>query len=345
MGVKLFDIVPARPVTLKELRGKRLACDASLFLHQFLSSIRQPDGTLLMNRAGKVTSHLVGLFSRTLKLLEEGIEICYVFDGTPPALKQAEIERRSSLKAEAREQLREAEAAGDIDAMKRFSSRSVHLTPSMVEEAKRLLEYLGVPVIQAPSEAEAQAAWMSRAGLVWAVASQDADTLVFGAKRLVRNVSIAGRKKRTGTLVTQVVQPEIIDQELLLKELHMTQEQLIVLAMLIGTDFNIGGIPGIGPQKARKLLEKFGTDFDALFIDVKWSDFFSVPWKEVFDVFAKIPIDESVQLVWRPPREEELRTFLLTECDFAEQRVTGAIETLKSLKKERVQRGLGDFFG
>ncbi|MFC1800779.1 flap endonuclease-1, partial [Nanoarchaeota archaeon] len=288
MGVKLFDLIPVKEIRFEDMAGKIIVVDGNLNLYQFLSSIRQKDGTLLMDSKGNITSHLTGLFMRSARLMRYGIKLCYVFDGKAPDLKKKEQMRRRELKEEAATKYKEAEKSGDVAGMKKYASRTTKLTPQMVEEAKELISALGLPVVHAPSEGEAQAAHMVRNGHAYAVGSQDADSFLFGATRVIKNLTISPRKKKPGQFAYREVKPEMIILENILNELGLDQNQLIALAMLVGTDYNPGGIKGIGPKNALKLVKKYGADLDALFLEVKWGETFSFNWTDVFYQIKKI---------------------------------------------------------
>jgi flap endonuclease-1 len=217
MGVNLRDLVPKVNVDLKDLSGKSIAIDAYNALYQFLAIIRQPDGTPLKDHTGKVTSHLSGLFYRTCNLLEMGIKPIYVFDGIPPALKEIEIKRRTRIKNEATKKYEKALSERKIDEARMYAQMTSRLKDYMTEDSKRLLKTMGVPWIQAPSEGEAQAAHVVKNGDADFCASQDYDSLLFGAPRLLRNVTISGRRKLPRKKVYVEVIPEVIDLERALK--------------------------------------------------------------------------------------------------------------------------------
>ena len=192
MGTNLRGLLVSKEVNIEELTDKVLVVDTYNILYQFLSSIRQSDGALLMDSKGDVTSHLTGLFNRATKLLSQGIKLAFVFDGKPPELKTKERDRRKSIKVEAEKRYEQAKAEEDVDAMKKYAARTSKLTKNMIEEAKLLVKALGCPVIQAPSEGEAQAAIIVNKGDAFAVASQDYDGLLYGSKRVLKNLKISG---------------------------------------------------------------------------------------------------------------------------------------------------------
>lgn len=259
MGVLLTPIVPREAITLEALKGRRLAVDGNGELYQFLALIRLPDGTPLRDSSGRITSHLSGLFFRVTRLIADyGVQLVFVFDGAPPALKAADIARRRALRAKYEAELEEARAAGDLARAYSKATMTSRLSREMVDEARTLLALLGIPAIVAPSEGEAQAAHMARQGSVWAAVSKDFDTLLFGAPRLVRFVTISGKEFLPSRGTFRPITPEVIDLAATLESLGITREQFVDLAILVGTDFN-PGIKGIGPRKALKLVREHGS--------------------------------------------------------------------------------------
>ncbi len=237
MGVNISKIIPKKEIELSDLKGKTIAIDAYVTLYQFLTTIRQPDGTPLKDSNGNVTSHLSGLFYRNINLLQAGIKPVYVFDGKPPELKASEIEKRIEAKQVAEEKYKEAKASEDTAAMKKYSSRTVKITDEIITQSKEILTALGIPIIQAPSEGEAEAATLARQGKVYAAASQDYDTLLYAAPILIRNLTSPKRKKLPSGLYIDI-KPELIEFQSVLTELNIEKDQLICLAILVGTDYN-----------------------------------------------------------------------------------------------------------
>ncbi|MBI2445812.1 flap endonuclease-1 [Candidatus Micrarchaeota archaeon] len=253
MGVYLKPILVKHEHPLDELAGT-YAVDAYNVLYQFLTIIRQPDGTPLLNSKREVTSHLSGMFYRTCALLEKNVTPIYVFDGEASPLKAKTIAERVAAKVEAEELLRKAREEGRLDEAARLAQRTARLTRPMVREGQRLLDAMGLPWVQAPSEGEAQCALMAQRGVVDAAASQDFDALLFGAPKLVRNLTFSGRRKLPQRNMYVTVQPEVYDLQENLSALGLTREQLVWAGILIGTDFN-EGVLGVGPKKALKLVQ------------------------------------------------------------------------------------------
>ncbi|PIN87422.1 flap endonuclease-1 [Candidatus Woesearchaeota archaeon CG10_big_fil_rev_8_21_14_0_10_32_24] len=345
MGLKFKDIVEKEEISIKDLRGKILAVDSMNLLYQFLTTIRSVDGSVLTDKHGKVTSHLIGLFNRTTSLMEQGLKLAFVFDGTPPSIKEKTWEIRKAVKHQASLKLKEAEDADDYAEMKKQAGRTAVLTKEMVVDAKNLLTALGVPIIQAPSEGEAQTAYMVAQGKAYASISQDYDNLIFGCPTLIRNLSIEGKRRKTGTLGYVNIKPEVIKLNDVLKTLKINLNQLIVLAILAGTDYNPGGVKGIGPKKGLKLIQEFGEDFDAIFEKVEWNQQYpDLTWKEIFDTIKDIPVTNDFDLEWKKIDEQEIMALLVEKHDFSEDRVKTKLEALKRENKELSQKGLSSFF-
>ncbi|MBN1544718.1 flap endonuclease-1 [Candidatus Woesearchaeota archaeon] len=344
MGVNLKDIVVKKETSLADLKNRKLVVDGNNVLYQFLSTIRQPDGTPLMDSKGEVTSHLNGLFHRTTRLMHYGMRLVFVFDGKAPDLKYAERERRAGIKKEAERLYEEAKKEGDTEGMKKYSMRTSRLSPEMVREAVELIRALGLPVVMAPSEGEAQAALMVKKGDVFAEISQDYDCLLFGVPRMVQNLTISERKKKKDRLSYETVKPQLIELEPNLKNLGLTQDQLIVLGILVGTDYNVGGIKGIGPKKAIEMVKRRGQDFDALFRDMKWDDHFSYSWKDVFRLFKEMPVNDDYVLDWKALDRDKVVQVLCGKHDFSRERVDDALDKLEAEQSRISQKGLGEFF-
>jgi flap endonuclease-1 len=341
MGTQLGPIITSREIKIEDLTSKRLVVDSFNMLYQFLTTIRQYDGAPLTDSKGTVTSHLSGLFFRITNLMKHDIKFAFVFDGKAPDLKKEEKERRAELKQEAVRKYEQAVDEGDIELMKKYASRATYLTKEMVEEAKELIIALGHPVIQAPSEGEAQASYMVKKGEFYASISQDTDGLMFGCPRMIKNLSISRKKKKTGTSAYETTNPEIVELSENLNHLGVDNDQLIVIGMLCGTDFNIGGIKGIGPKKALDLVKKHKKDFDKLFEEAKWSDYFTYTWKEVFHTIKDMQVTDDYTLTWKNIDEKKIYEIMVDKHEFSKDRVEKAIE---SLMKKGAQRGLSDFF-
>jgi flap endonuclease-1 len=345
MGLNFKDLVVKKEISIGDLKGKVLAIDSMNMLYQFLTTIRSMDGSVLTDNKGRVTSHLIGLFSRTTSLMEQGLKLVFVFDGKPPELKKKTWEKRTQIKKEASLKLKEAEEAGDTQSMRKFAARTAILTKDMVDDAKKVISTLGLPIVQAPSEGEAQTAYMVKKGDAYASISQDYDNLIFNCPTLVRNLSIAGKRKKTGKFGFQTVKPELIVLQDVLDNLNLTLSQLTVLAILVGTDYNPGGVKGIGPKTGLKLLKEHGNNFKTIFKEVKWDEYYSdLKWKDVFDTIQEMPVTDDYKLEWGQINEKKLLTLLVEEHGFGEERVRNKLEKLKKVKSELSQKGLNSFF-
>ena len=343
MGVNLRDLVPKTTINLQDLGGKSIAIDAYNALYQFLAIIRQPDGTPLKDHTGRVTSHLSGLLYRTANLVEMGIKPVYVFDGTPPALKEVQIKRRMQVKEEAAIKYERALKAGRVEEAHKYAQTTSRLKDYMTEDSKRLLDHLGIPWIQAPSEGEAQAAHLAKKQDTHYCASQDYDSLLFGAPMLVRNVTLSGRRKLPGKKVYVEVIPEIVDLKQTLTQLDITHEQLIDIGILVGTDYNPDGIKGIGPKTGLKLIKKHGSLENIPKLDE--ADF-PVPPKRIREIFLQPKVTDNYKLEWRKPDAGGVIDFLCRERDFSQDRVKKAIEKMTyGLKELREKTTLEQFFG
>ncbi len=339
MGVNLTPIIEKRVVTLEDLRGRSFAVDGFVVLHQFLALVRARDGQPLMDARGRTTSHLVGLAFRTTRLIADyGMKLAFVFDGRPPQLKRAEIEKRREIRAKFEEEYREAVAAGDYKTAMSKAVMTGRLTSEGVADAKRLLDLLGIPWVQAPSEGEAQAAYMAARGDVWASNSQDYDSLLFGAPRLVRYITIQGEEWLPSKGRARKLQPEIIELENLLGVLQLSREQLIDLGILVGTDFN-RGIRGIGPKTALKLLRKHGR-LEQLPTEIR--EQLPGEVEAIRDLYLHPPATDNYSLDEKPVQEEELIRFLCDERSFSRERVETVIARMR---RARGQRSLKDWLG
>src|SRR5262245_47796885 len=276
-----------------------------------------------MDSKGRITSHLSGLFYRVTRLIADyGIQLVFVIDGKPPSLKSAEIERRRGIKA--RYDAEHAAALQEGDMAKAYSKATMtsRLTRAMVDEAVELLRLMGIPVVQAPSEGEAQASHMCAIGSVWAAASKDYDCLLFGAPRLLRFLTISGKEFLPSKAAFRPLTPELIDSSMMLEHYGITREQLIDLAILMSTDFN-EGIKGIGPKKALKLFKDFGS-IEAMPAEIR--DGIGDGVAEVRGIFLHPEVTDNYSLAFAPPDREGIIRFLCDEREFSKERVTAALE-------------------
>lgn len=337
MGVDLGSLVQRRKVSFEELSGKTYAVDAYNALYQFLAIIRGPTGAPLMDREGRVTSHLSGLLYRTTNLAEREIRLVYVFDGKAPSLKDVEIKRRQQVKEQATVKYEVAVAQGSYQEAKKYAQATGRLRDTMLDDSRKLLELLGVPWIQAPSEGEAQAAYMAAQGTVWSAVSQDYDALLFGAPRLVRNLAISGKRKLPLRQAYVQIDPELVELESMLRELGLSREQLVDLGILVGTDFNPGGFKGVGPKTALKLLKEYGSLEK---ISASKPEIVLPPeLNRIRDIFLHPDVTNNYKLEWREPDIESLVAFLCGERDFNEERVRAAVSRVVAAKSEQIGKG------
>ena len=339
--MNLRGLLSFRQISLQELSGRTIAIDAMNTLYQFLAIIRQPDGTSLMDRRGNITSHLSGVFYRTINLLEAGIKPVYVFDGEPPELKSETVEERRRIRQEAARKWEEALERGDLEEARKFAQSSTSLTDEMVEESKRLLEAMGVPYVQAPSEGEAQASYMARKGDVWGVASQDYDSLLYNSPYLVRNLTISGRRKLPGKNVYVKVEPELVSLDENLRELGITREQLIGIGILLGTDYN-EGVKGIGVKTALKLIREKGS-IEKVVEEKKIVIEPSV--EQIKQLFLNPKVTDDYEIRWKPVDRDKVFSILCDEHDFSRERVQKALERVREEERTRAQSRLEQFFG
>jgi flap endonuclease-1 len=322
VGVALTPIAVKETVSLKDLRGRQLAVDGNGELYQFLALIRLRDGTPLRDSHGRITSHLSGLFYRTTRLIaDHALKLAFVFDGVPPALKQNEIERRRTIRQRYQREHADAVAAGDLASAYSKSTMTSRLTREMIAEARELLRLLGLPVVQAPSEAEAQAAHMAAAGSVWAAASKDYDSLLFGAPRVVRFLTISGREFLPSKGVSRPITPELIDLEVMLRTLQLTREQLVDVGILVGTDFN-DGVKGIGPKKALKLVQDAGR-IENMPEDIRVA---AGEVDAIRRLYLQPDVTDDYRVEFHPPDVDGLLAFLCSDREFSRERVNAALE-------------------
>ena len=337
MGIQLGSLLETRKIKAEELSGQRIAIDGYNVLYQFLTSIRQADGSLLTDSEGRVTSHLSGILFRFSKLVEDGIRLCVVFDGKPPQLKMNLLEERRQRKIKAQIEWEAAVEAGDRETARTKAQQTTRLESHMIDDSKKLLDLLGIPWVEAPSEGEAQVASLLEQGMVDYGASQDFDTVLFGASKFIRNLTLSGRRKLPKQQKWVEVSPEIVDLEASFQKLEINREQLIDVAILMGTDFN-PGIDGIGPKRGLKLIQEFGKAEGALEKLGKEIDNLD----EIRTLFLDHPsVDFTPE--WRTPNVESTIKYLCNDYSFNKGRVEKALEKYVESKTKARQFTLGDF--
>jgi len=352
MAVELGSLVSEvkETIELDALAGKTIAIDAYNTIYQFLSIIRQPDGTPLKDAKGNITSHLSGLFYRSINLLEHGITPVYVFDGMPPMLKVHTIEARMNKRRQALEEWNKALSEGLIEEARQYAMASTSINKEIVNSAKELLDYMGIVYIQAPSEGEAQAAKMTKDGVVYASASQDYDLFLFGASVVVRNIAISGRRKLPKKNVYVNVSPERILLSDLLKKLGISHSQLIWLGMLVGTDFN-EGFDRIGPKTALKIVKECKSIDEVVQRVSQLGKSFEVDPKEVEQIFENPEVVEITKeelhkkITEAKPSKEKIIRFMCDIHGFSEDRVSKFADTLVSIRGKQGQKSILDWPG
>lgn len=339
MGVDISDITIKHQTTLKEQAGFTFSVDGYNIIYQFLSSIRQPDGTPLMDREGRVTSHISGMFYRTINLLDNGIKPIFVLDGKPSPLKNRTLLERKLVKEKAKEELKLARAANDEEKIRSYSARISYITDQVIDDVKFLLDYMGVPWVQAPSEGEAQASYMSKVDMVSGVISQDYDCLLFGAKRVFRNFAIYGRRKLPGRNIYVNVSPEYVELEETLEKNDISLDQLIDVGIMVGTDFN-KGLKRVGAKTGLNLIKKHGNIKKVL--EERGEQIENL--EEIREFFRNPPVTTDMDIKFRKPDSGKLIEFLCDIHDFSRNRVEPYIETLDKSFGQSSQSNLDVFF-
>lgn len=335
-------IADAAPQSIKESElkhyfGRKIAIDASMCLYQFLIAVRS-DGAQLTSTDGETTSHLMGTFYRTIRLVEQGIKPVYVFDGKPPNLKGGELAKRAEKRDEAQKLLQAAEEAGNVEDMDKFNRRLVKVTKTHNEEAKQLLKLMGVPYIDAPCEAEAQCAALVKAGKVFATATEDMDALTFGANVLLRRLTFSEARKLP-------VQEFHFDK--VLQGLELNKDEFIDLCIMLGCDYT-DSIKGVGPKRAIELikthrsLEKIIENLDTKKFPIPedWN------YKQARILFQEPEVmnPDEIELKWTDPDEEGLVQYLCGDKQFNEERVRNGTKKLLKARNTSTQGRLDSFF-
>ena len=333
MGVALREVLTDYkvPAGWDSLSGTA-AIDGNNALYQFLTIIRQQDGTPLMNSEGKVTSHLSGLFFRTARFLEYGIRPVYVFDGKPPELKSTTIAKRREIRDKAGDAWKVAQETGDIAESYKQARASTRVDEWILSSSKELLSAMGIPFVDAPSEGEAQAAYMVQKGDLDYSVSQDYDSLLFGVPVLVRNLAVSGKRRVRGRTIS--VEPEKLYLGKILEGLHISRENLIEMSILIGTDFN-PGIKGIGPKTALKIVRN-----DTFRKTLEEKDPYFDP-EPVMDFFLSPPVTEDYDITWEKPDVDALHALLCSRYEFSPGRVDSV---LKNMRTTAGQKTLDQWF-
>ena len=246
MGIKnLLKFLSDYPDVLKtkqsnEYQSKKIAIDISILIYQVVIAIRN-SGSDLTNEKGEITSHILGLFNKTLSFLDKGIIPVYVFDGKPPNLKQKILDTRKQIRKRALEKLEEAQT--EIDKIK-YLKRSVVISKEMIDQCRELLELMGIPYIDAVEEADSELANLCKNNMVYAVLTEDMDILTFGSPRIIRNLTSSKKEP---------IEIELYD---VLNSLQLSYEQFIELCILFGCDYS-PSIIDIKPHTIYKTYIKY----------------------------------------------------------------------------------------
>lgn len=338
MGFNIRPIAAPKDIRPETLRGRTLAVDANNILHQFLSLIRTPDGISLRDPEGRTTSHLTGLLFRSTRLmLDYDVRFVFVFDGPPHPFKAGVLAERRATREKAREEWSRALRRHDFQTAWSKAVVMSRLDETMITDAKRLLSCLGVPYVEAPGEGEAQAAFMAARGDVWAANSRDYDTLLFGAPRLVRYLTVSGQEFLPSKGISRPLKPELIELSSLLTYHGITREQFVDLAIAVGTDFN-EGIKGVGPKTALKLIKRHGSleDFPENLKEKLPTDL-----GVLRSIFLCPNVRPDYSTTQQRMDEEAVFSFLCDERGFARERVQVAVDRMRSI----FERGRGSDLG
>jgi flap endonuclease-1 len=332
MGLNLKPLVIREKTKLESFSNKIIAIDAYNAIYQFLASIRGPDGMQLTDSEGRITSHLSGLLYRNINFLSLGIKPVWVFDGKPPSLKTAEIERRRQIKKDATVKYEKAIAAGEMEDARKYAQQTTSMKDGMVKESKQLLGHFGIPYIDAPSEGEATAAHLTNTGQAYASASQDFDSILLGAKRLIRNFTNSGRRKIPNRNTYIEIEPEIIETAKTLESLQVTKEQLVDIGILIGTDFNPDGFERVGPKTALKMIKQHSRLEDIPQIQEQLE---KIDYEQIRKIFLEPEVADVDEIIFGQVDYEGIVNYLVKERSFSEDRIQSSLNRLrKAIEKK-----------
>ena len=312
---------------LYQLSGKKVAIDISIFIYQYLMNVRH-NNQLLTNSEGKITSHISGIFYKTVNYLTLGIEPIYIFDGKPPEDKSDVIKERNKKAENAKEKLKSS--SDEKDKLK-YEKMSTRMNKGHIEDIKTLLNLMGVKYIQdEEGEAEAIASELCRIGYVDYVVTEDMDALVYGCPRMIRNnldKSIKGKD-----IVSEIKLDKIIES------LDISQDKFIELCVLCGCDY-CENIPKIGNVKALKIIKEYENIQEF----ISKNKTYNVPenylekynksieifklYKNKYDNIENIPIFNS------NPNFSKLINYLVNDCNISEKKVQNAIKKIQKNKK------------
>ncbi|KAL5106391.1 Flap endonuclease 1 [Taenia crassiceps] len=322
---------------IKSYFGRKVAIDASLCLYQFLVAVRS-EGNNLANEAGESTSHLMGMFYRTIRMLEGGLKPVYVFEGKPPRLKSGELAKRTERREENAKELGKAKEVGDVEAIEKYSRRLVKITSQHSEDCKTLLRLMGVPFVEAPGEAEAQCAALAKSGKVFAVGTEDMDALAFGAPVLLRHLTFSEARKMP---VQEFNLQKILDS------MDLTMNQFVHLCVMLGCDY-CESIKGIGPKKSVELIQRYKSLESILeHIDTKK---YQPPegwvYKEAVRLFVEPDVIDpaTIELRWTEPNEDGIVEFMCAKNGFNEERIRNGVKKIQKSRTISTQGRIDNFF-
>lgn len=334
MGIKLRDLSSPKKIKINDLTGNVIAIDGFNTIYQFITTIRGQTGEPLMDSKGRITSHLTGLFYRNINLLMADIKPIYVLDGKPSTLKKIIIEKRKETREKMKEKYHQALEEGKTEEAKKYARSTIKINEPIINDCKKILELMGIPVIEAPSEGEAAAAYLTEINIASLTASQDYDSLLFGAKKLVRNLNTTGKRKIQKSNKYVNIEPEIIQLNEFLRENKINRNQLIDIAILIGTDFNPDGFTKIGPKTALKLIRKYEKieEIPNIKKELEKTDI-----NEIRKIFLEPHIIKTDNIIHKEIKKEKLISFLCQDRDFSQQRVNNRLYELEKMKTNKSQ--------
>lgn len=375
LGVPLSTKQSVREVELASLHGRKIAIDASMAIYQFLIAVRSGGGNqqafMLTNEQGETTSHLQGMFNRTIRFMTEGIKPVFVFDGKPPTFKSGELLKRKEKREKAEEELKKAHDEGDIEEENKQSKRLVRAGRKENDDCKKLLQLMGMPIVLAPCEAEAQAAALAKAGKVYATGTEDMDAVTFATPILIRKMTFANAKNG---------KVQSINYAKALEGLGLTHDEFVDLCILLGCDY-CDPIKGIGPKTALKLVREHGSiekilenigDASKYTIPDDWvpsqkkddsssggeegggeekraadeEEEFIPVYVQARKLFNEHEVLADVELKWKPCDPDGLTKFLVDEQGFDADRVQKNIVKLQDAykKNQKPQMRMDNFF-
>nr|AIF18811.1 flap endonuclease-1 (FEN1, RAD2) [uncultured marine thaumarchaeote KM3_84_F03] len=314
------------------MSGNSIAIDGYNIIYQFLTTIRGPTGEPLMNSKGKITSHITGLFYRNINLLNNNIRPIYVLDGKPPQLKSTLIKKRKEIREKNQEKYQKAMEEGDQEQARRYAHSMIKINEGIINDVKKILDLMGIQCIQAPAEGEATVAYMNELDLVNYAVSQDYDSLLFGAKRLCRNLTVSGKRRIPRTNRYMNVEPEIIELKEFLRINEINREQLVDIAILIGTDYNPNGFTRIGPKTAIKNIKKYKRIEEIPKIERELE---LIDVDQVRNMFLNPDVIKPEIIENKELKKEELISYLCDENDFSEERISNTIKKLDKVEEQQ----------